>query len=321
MMMILRCEFCVAALLCLLSFSGCQSETSSETREKVNHTTPVVVVVNYPLEFIVTSLGGDHFEVINPVPPGANPETWLPDDKETQTIQSADLIVTNGANFADWVKKLSLPRSRVLRTSLSIKDALITVPDFEVHSHGDGGAHSHAGTVAFFWLDPTLMKRQAQAIAERLIQLDPSQKELISSNLASLEKSLQPLSDKLDQLKTTHPGLHWFSTRPVYQYLARHCDWQMHHLHWKENTDPTEADWDKLKSLQKEHPVSLMLWEHQPDNELIKKLEAARVKSFVLDPLTVQPAKGNYLTQMTQQLNELEQFLKTQSAEKAESTQ
>jgi len=267
-------------------------------------------VVNYPLEFITDSLVGPDVKVLNPVPQGADPETWFPDDTMIQTIQQADLIVTNGANYAGWVKKLSLPRSKVLRTSLFLKESLITVPDFDVHSHGTGGAHSHAGTVAFFWLDPALLARQAEAIGQKLIQLLPQEKESITANLKKLKKSLEPLNQKLDQLRSNYPGLHWFSQRPVYQYLARRADWTMHHLHWKKNADPNEGTWKKLKSIQVQHKVPLMMWEQRPDEKHLKALQQQGVASIVLDPFSAKPAQGDYLTEMQRQLNQLEEFLK-----------
>lgn len=309
-------QFCLLlVLLSVLTLSACQPDTQTKTQKVTEKQTPVVVVVNYPLQFIVESLVGPEIQVLNPVPSDANPETWLPDDATIQTIQQADLIVTNGANFADWVKKLSLPRSKVLRTSLSLKDALITVPDYEVHSHGAGGAHSHAGTVAFFWLDPALMEIQAEVIAQRLIQLDPQDKVSITTNLEKLKKSLKPLSQQLTQLQSDYPGLHWFSERPVFQYLAQRCDWTMHHLHWKQGAVPNENDWANLKRMQKEQKIPFLLWEYQPAEQRMKELAEHGVVSVVLDPLAVKPAQGDYVTEMQRQLEQLGQFLKQHQSE------
>ncbi|MCR9234659.1 MAG: metal ABC transporter substrate-binding protein [bacterium] len=297
-------------LTALFLLSACESKESSPTGESTADAPPVVVVVNYPLEFIVDSLAGSEVKVLNPVPSGADPETWIPDDEVTETIQRADLIITNGADFADWVKKLSLPRSKVLRTSLSLKDALVTVPDFEVHSHGTGGAHSHAGTVAFFWLDPNLMYRQAEAIAQRLVNLNSADEQQIESRLLKFKEALAPLNQQLDQMKADYSGRHWFSRRPVYQYLARRCGWEMFHLHWKPGAAPTESEWVQMQTLQKEHQISGVLWERSPGKNLREKLDEQGLNSFVLNPLTTKPAKGDYLSVMQEQLSQLAQFLK-----------
>ena len=299
-------------LLTLVFFSGCQPAADEANQQETNQGPRLIVVVNYPLQFIVESLAGPEFQILNPVPPDENPETWLPGDATIQTIQQADLIVTNGADFADWVKKLSLPRSKVLRTSLALKDALITVPDFEVHSHGSGGAHSHAGTVAFFWLDPRLMARQAEAIAERLIQLDPESEKTIRANLEKLNASLKPLNQQLDQIQTEYPGFNWYSRRPVYQYLAKRCGWTMHHLHWKSISKPNQEDWKQLQSLQEQQKLSLMLCESEPAEEVVTRLKEQGISVFALNPLTVAPANGDYVSNMQQQLTHLQMFLNQQ---------
>ncbi|QDU10332.1 metal ABC transporter substrate-binding protein [Gimesia aquarii] len=301
------------ALFFLMMSCACQQDPQRENNNARNKQTPVVVVVNYPLEFIVEFLVGPEIRVINPVSPDADPETWLPNDAMIQTIQESDLIITNGADFADWVKKLSLPRSKVLRTSLYLKDSLITVPDFEVHSHGAKGAHSHAGTVAFFWLDPALMIKQAEAVAQKLMVLFPQEKKTVTVNLKKLKGSLEVLKQKLDQLKTEYAGLQWFSQRPVYQYLARRADWSVHHLHWKRHLNPDDNDWKKLKKVQEEHQIPFMLWEQKPDEKLVKELQQRGVASIVFDPLTVKPVQGDYISEMKRQLNQLEQFLKQHS--------
>ena len=306
--------YLTVALLSLSLLYACQQKPQQENKIVSEIKTPTTVVVNYPLEFIVESLVGPDLKVLNPVPPGADPETWFPDDTMIQTIQQADLIVTNGANYAGWVKKLSLPRSKVLKTSLLLKEALITVPDFDVHSHGSGGAHSHAGTVAFFWLDPALLARQADAIEKKLIQLLPQKKESITANLKKLKNSLEPLNQKLDQLRSNYPGLHWFSQRPVYQYLARRAGWTVHHLHWKKNAEPNESTWEKMKSIQEQHKVPFMIWEQRPGEKQLKALQEHGVASVILDPLSAKPAQGDYLTEMQRQLNQLEEFLKQHSS-------
>ncbi|WP_417389660.1 metal ABC transporter substrate-binding protein [Gimesia sp.] len=295
----------------MLTVSGCQSQTEDRPRPGAEEGPRLVVVVNYPLQFIVESLAGPEFQILNPVPPAEDPETWLPGDATIQTIQQADLIVTNGADFADWVKKLSLPRSKVLRTSLAIKDALITVPDFEVHSHGSG-AHSHAGTVAFFWLDPQLMAKQAEVIAERLINLNPPSEKEIRANLEKLNVSLKPLNQQLDQIQEHYSGLEWYSRRPMYQYLARRCDWTMFHLHWKSNEAPNPEDWKRLKALLEQKKISLMLCETKPAEELVHKLAEQGITVFTLNPLTVARAEGDYVSNMKQQLTQLQKFLKQQ---------
>ena len=74
---------------------------------------PVIAAVNYPLAYFAERLGGDAVEVLFPVPADRDPAFWRPKLAEIAAIQQADVIALNGAGYAGWTTKASLPRSRV----------------------------------------------------------------------------------------------------------------------------------------------------------------------------------------------------------------
>ncbi len=63
-------------------------------------------------------------------------------------IQGADLIVLNGAGFAAWTVKTSLPRWRIVDTSARFADQLISTETL-THLHGAEGAHSLTGVASY----------------------------------------------------------------------------------------------------------------------------------------------------------------------------
>src|SRR6056297_342411 len=153
---------------------------------------PVVMAVNYPLAWMAERLAGDAAEVVLPVPPGVDPQFWRPGIAEISAIQSADLIVLNGAGFAAWTARVSLPRARSIDTSRGFHDRLIATGSV-THSHGADGAHSHEGTAAYVWLDPALAALQARAVAEALTRALPGQAAAIAERLGALEADLAGL--------------------------------------------------------------------------------------------------------------------------------
>ena len=70
-----------------------------------------VYTVNYPLAYFAERIGGDQVEVVFTAPPDVDPAYWVPDQKTITAYQQADLILLNGANYAKWISKVSLPRS------------------------------------------------------------------------------------------------------------------------------------------------------------------------------------------------------------------
>ena len=127
-----------------------------------------VYVVNYPLKYFAERIGGEHVNVTFPAPADGDPAFWIPDVATITAYQNADLILLNGAGYAKWVKKVSLPRSRLVDTSRRFSEQLITSTDAVTHSHGPKGEHAHEALAFTTWLDFALAARQAEAIAVAL---------------------------------------------------------------------------------------------------------------------------------------------------------
>jgi len=80
-----------------------------------------VYTVNYPLQYFTQRIAGDHARVVFPAPADVDPAFWMPDRKTIGDYQRADLIVLNGAAYAGWVSKVSLPRLHQVDTSKAFK--------------------------------------------------------------------------------------------------------------------------------------------------------------------------------------------------------
>ncbi|NOR22955.1 MAG: zinc ABC transporter solute-binding protein, partial [Desulforhopalus sp.] len=76
-----------------------------------------IYTVNYPLAYFAERIGGEHINVVFPAPPDVDPAFWIPDEATVRKYQQADLIILNGADYAKWTKKVSLPLLRTIDTS------------------------------------------------------------------------------------------------------------------------------------------------------------------------------------------------------------
>jgi zinc transport system substrate-binding protein len=90
---------------------------------------PTVYVVNYPLKYFTQRIAGDHVQVVFPAPPDEDPAFWKPDTETISAFQAADLIVINGATYAKWLEKTSLPKAKVVNTSAGFQDQYIEIKD------------------------------------------------------------------------------------------------------------------------------------------------------------------------------------------------
>jgi zinc transport system substrate-binding protein len=267
-----------------------------------------VYTVNYPLQYFTQRIAGDHARVVFPAPADVDPAFWMPDHKTIGEYQQADLILLNGAAYAKWVSKVSLPRLRQVDTSKAFKDGLITVRDTVTHSHGPAGEHSHTGTAFTIWLDFYQAVQQAEAIAEALSRKQPEHKSDFENNLAALRKDLMGLDLEIQQAIAKKPHQLLFASHPIYHYLARRYQLQIEDMVWEPDDMPNDQQWQQLRLAQERFPAGWMLWEKQPLPEIVQQLDSMGIGIAVFDPCAKRPASGDFLSVMHDNIAGLKQI-------------
>jgi len=264
----------------LILISCGSDKKQAEKEESIQK--PLVAVVNYPLYTFGTMIGGDKVEVFFPQIDG-DPAYWQPDNSGIKTFQNADLILLNGADYARWVEKVSLPSSTQVNTSKAFTDRLIEMKG-EAHSHGPEGEHSHTGYAFTTWLDLKNALGHAEAVHESLIDLLPEEKELFSTNFKVVKDQLNQLDGQLAQIFDNQEDLEVFASHPVYQYLAKGYGVDIISYHWEPDQMPSELAWKEFEYDLDQHSARVMLWEDEPLAEVKQKLEGLGVKVIIYNP-------------------------------------
>ncbi len=261
---------------------------------------PVVYTVNYPLYYFTVRIAGDNAEVVFPVPADLDPAFWMPGPDEIAEFRKADLILLNGADYAKWVSKATLPENRMVHTSESFSGRYIKTRGDVTHSHGPAGEHSHAGIAFTTWLDPTLAAMQADAIYAALLKKMPDREKELSKNLKALKKDLVWLDSLLEQVVMGKQGMPVLASHPVYQYLGRRYSLNFGSLHWEPGEYPGDEEWARFSSVLEKYDYNAkwMIWERAPLEKTVKKLESMGISSAVFDPCANRPADGDYLDVM-----------------------
>jgi zinc transport system substrate-binding protein len=267
-----------------------------------------VYTVNYPLSYFADRIGGEHVNVVFPAPPDVDPAFWTPDESTVREYQQADLILLNGANYEKWTKKVSLPMLRTVDTSRSFKATLIHIQTSVTHSHGPAGDHSHGGTAFTTWLDFSQAAQQAEAILKSFVRKAPEYRQTFADNFAALEADLLQLDERLQAITAQKTMFPLVASHPIYQYLARRYHLNLKMMVWEPDADPGRAEWQKLKTLLKEHPAKWMLWEGEPLPDSADRLEDMGVTSIVFDPCFSQPKQGDFLSVMQQNVENVEKI-------------
>lgn len=256
---------------------------------------PAVAAVNYPLAYFAERLGGGDIDVLFPVPEGTDPAFWRPGIADIAAIQSADVIALNGAGFAQWTTKASLPRSRIVDTSAAFKDAYIAT-ETVTHSHGEGGEHSHTGTATYTWLDFDQAARQAEALAAAMERRIPSVADGLGDRLADLTADLGALDALADTAGKALAGRTIIATHPRYQYFARAYGLDIQSVDWAAGDMPSEDQWQDLTALTGAGDTPILLWEAAPPPEALARASDAGLHSVVFAPLASTPGPASDFT-------------------------
>ncbi len=295
--LVLLCLLCVV----IVGFPSVSRVASSES-EKLT-----IYVVNYPLKYFAERIAGEHALVVFPAPPDVDPAYWMPGAKTISDYQGADLILRNGANYAKWVNKVTLPRFRMVNTSAAFKDRYIEADEILTHSHGSEGKHGHEALAFTTWIDFSLAAEQAKAIAKALRRKKPALKDTFQKNYEELKRELLKLDRDIKEVVLKDQSRPLVVSHPVYDYFARGYGLNIRSVHWEPDEIPTTEQMLKLHSILKDHPAKWMIWEGEPIKESVERLKAIGIQSVVFDPCGNAPDQGDFMSVMRQNVQNLKE--------------
>ena len=134
-----RVVFGTAFLAMACSGSKPADELTGAQTPSPNDAKLLVYAVNYPLQYLAERIGGDLVRVEFPASADGDPAFWSPDPTTVGAYQKADLILLNGAGYAKWTDRVSLPPTALVNTSESFEDEYIYVENAVTHSQWSGG--------------------------------------------------------------------------------------------------------------------------------------------------------------------------------------
>lgn len=281
---------------------GCSNSTNERDadHETARGDAIFVYTVNYPLKYFAERIGGEHVEVSFPAPPDEDPASWMPTPETIAAYQQADLILLNGATYAKWVDKASLPGSKLCDTSSSFASEYIEIKGAVTHSHGPEGEHAH-GEIAFTtWLDPKLAIEQARVIRSALSQRWPGHEPQFEANFTRLEKELAGLDRSIERAVAGVADTPIVFSHPVYQYFQRRFNMNGKSVHWEPDETPSAEQWAELDELLTVHRAKWMIWEAEPKQETVDRLREMGIESVIFDPCGNTPEGGDYLAVMNE---------------------
>jgi zinc transport system substrate-binding protein len=264
----------------LMQLTGCGREPAKQ--QGIAETAPYIVAVNNPLLYFARRLIGDDIEVHLLAPGDIDPAAWQPTVADVLHLQGAELVLLNGAGYSSWLDKIAISSDKLVVTSEAVKDRWIELSDTISHSHGPAGEHAHGGYAFTTWMDMSLARAQAEAVAASLQQRWPQLSDAIAGNLTALSADIDGLDEGYRQQALRLAGRQLIYSHPVYQYFQRRYQLPGYSLHWEPGVMPAEQQWEALR--QQLNDSALFIWEGEPAAPIRDRMASLGLEFVVLDP-------------------------------------
>ncbi len=298
----------------VLLFAGCGGageQAAFEGPSAENSEDTLAVTSNYPMYFyasrIAAGVAGAPAIAFPDI--DGDPALWTPSAEQILLLQSADVVILNGAGAEPWLNLITLDPRRLVDTSANIADRLIQLEGSVVHQHGPEGEHSHEGTAFTTWLNPRLAVAQAEAVTSAFIELTPRGEAQLRDNMATLEQELTTLDARLAEVFAKLDGRPVLFSHPVYQYLQRRYRINGESVHWEPDQEPTTSAWIAMQQMLASHPATIMIWEDEPSVSTAQRLSDAGIISVPFRPVANRPDQGDYFSRMRENADRLESIL------------
>lgn len=186
----------VLAIFIILSIFLSNQAVFAETKLKV-------VTTASPITNIVYNIGGNKISLHGIIPEGMDSHTFEPAPSDVKYIAEADLIILNGLNLETPAEKLAKSKAKKGAQTLKLGDNTITrnewLFDFSFpDDKGDPNPH--------LWLNVAYAMKYAELTRDKLIQMNPQNKEYYKNNADRFLKRLEQLDKAIFQAVKTIPA-------------------------------------------------------------------------------------------------------------------
>jgi len=308
-----RASFPLFSIALGVSFlAGCSSESNDSG----------LIAGSYPAAFLLERVSGEPVDTLSR--PGADPHEFELSPQQTARVHDARLVVTIGG-LQPAVDDVTAD----LDTALDLHDAVDVLEgsdaDHDDHDHGDEGheedshdegheedehGHDHGAIDPHFWLDPTRMVDAAEAIAARLVALEPERAAAIEDNTSALVGALQTLDAEFEDGLASCKRDTFVTSHSAFAYLADRYDLDQVPISGLDShNEPAPASMARIVTEIERAGVTTVFTERLAESSVADAVAAeAGVDVAVLDPiegLTDQTADDDYFSLMRANLEAL----------------
>ncbi|HCE2457377.1 TPA: zinc ABC transporter substrate-binding protein ZnuA [Vibrio parahaemolyticus] len=169
-----------------------------------------------PIQLMVTELteGVTTPEVL--VQSNASPHDYSLRPSDVKKVASADLVIWYGHDLEPFLEKVVSNRASTLTLS---EIPNLALREFDsAHSH-DRDGHDHGSHDPHFWLGIKPVKQVAQAVVNKLAEIDPANAKTYSNNLVKFEEQLAAKDKEIELQLAPVKNQGYFVFHDAYGYF------------------------------------------------------------------------------------------------------
>jgi zinc/manganese transport system substrate-binding protein len=249
---------------------------------------------------VAAQIGGDHVSAISILnSPDQDPHLFETSPSVVREIAAAQMVIYNGVDYDAWMEK-------ILRVTPNAERIVINVADL---------LHKKAGDNPHLWYDPATMPALAKTLAGSLSTVDAAHADDFSNRLKNFLSSLQPVNDKIAEIRGKHAGVPVTATEPVFGYMAAALHLTMRNQRFQlsvmNDTEPNATDLAAFESDLKTHKVKVLFYNTQASDNLVQRLVqfARTAKVPVVGVTETCPTNLSYQDWMRRELDQTERAL------------
>ncbi len=259
----------------------------------------VVAAENFYAD-IAQQIGGPEVEVASILNnPNQDPHDFEASPSTARQVADAELVVYSGADYDPWMKSL-------LAASPSDRRKVIVAANL---------VHRVSGDNPHIWYDPQTMPAVAAALAAEFSSRDPAHKADYAARLQSFQASLQPMLQKIADMKQKHAGDAVTATEPVYGYMIDALGFDMRNQDFQiavmNDTEPSASDLAAFQDDLKNRKVKALIYNNQVTDDMTERLKelAQQADIPIVGVTETLPAGMTYQSWMMDELTRLDKAL------------
>jgi len=288
----------------LLLAAGCGTSGSGAAAPQPGQLS--IVAAFYPFQYVAERVAGPHAAVTNLTQPGAEPHDLELSPRQIADLARADLVIYE-KTFQPAVDEAveQSGAGEVLETGTVVPLQPIATEhggDDHDHEHDQGGTeeggadegaagpadeHDHGGLDPHVWLDPDHVAGIADAVADRLAEIDPDHAADYAANAERLRADLTELDQEFDSGLKSCERSEFITNHAAFGYLARKYGLtQIAISGLTPDTEPSPARIAAIHSEAREHKITTIFYETLVSPAVAEAVAGdLGLKTDVLDPI------------------------------------